>query len=164
MEFQLIGIASDHAGVELKQMIVEFLTLLDLVIVDHGVSLKDTHSVDYPDYARSLAESIQEGKVQGGIALCGTGIGMSIAANKFPGIRAGVVWDEFSCRMSRSHNDANILCLGSRALHPHRAVELVKLWLETPFSGARHGVRLEKITHIERTVCGKGHGAHQVLG
>ena len=145
-----IGVASDHAGKELKTLVVDFLRMTANEIVDYGVSVDTDASVDYPDYAHLLATAVATTKVDRGIVICGTGIGMSIVANKVPGIRAAVVWDEFSTRMSRAHNDANVLCLGSRALNYHRAVDLVKIWLETPFEGGRHEQRLNKIRDFEK--------------
>jgi ribose 5-phosphate isomerase B len=145
-----IGIASDHAAKELKAMIIEYLAMSGCEVEDYGVGTKTSHSVDYPDYAAVLAGDVSSGKINRGIAVCGTGIGMSIAANKFAGVRATVVWDEFTARVARAHNDSNILCLGARALNPHRAVDLLKIWLETEFEGGRHQVRLDKIKKIEQ--------------
>lgn len=145
-----IGIASDHAGKELKQLIADFVRLKNFEVVDYGVAVDSDKSVDYPDYAAILAGDVGSGKLDRGIAICGTGIGMSITANKFPGVRAAVVWDEFTARMCRAHNDANILCLGSRVLNHHRAAELVNIWLDAEFEGNRHKVRLDKIREIEK--------------
>lgn len=150
MQFKTIGLASDHAGRELKQMILDFVKVMEVEVVDYGVDLKIDKSVDYPDYAELVASNVSEGKLDGGIAICGTGIGMCITANKFPGIRATSVWDEYSCRMSRVHNDSNVLCLGSRTLNHHRAIDLVRIWLETEFAGGRHQMRLNKIREIEK--------------
>ena len=148
--FTKIGLASDHAGKELKSFILEFLKVSGVETIDFGMSSLESKTVDYPDYAKILAEHIVSGRIQAGIAICGTGLGMAISANKFPGIRAACVWDEYSCRMSRSHNDINMLCLGGRTLNPHRAADLVKLWMETSFEGDRHQHRLEKIKEIEK--------------
>lgn len=145
-----IGIASDHAGKELKQLILEFLRLTDAEILDYGVGVNTDASVDYPDYAALVAKDVSLGKLERGILICGTGIGMCITANKFPGVRAASAWDEFSTRMSRQHNDANIICLGSRITNYHRAVDLTKIWLETPYEGGRHQQRLNKIHTLEQ--------------
>jgi len=145
-----IGIASDHAGKELKQLIFDFIKMTDFEVVDYGVAVDSDKSVDYPDYADVLAQDVSAGKLDRGIAICGTGIGMSIVANKYRGIRAALAWDEFSCRLGRAHNDSNILCLGARVLNHYRAVELVKIWLETPFEGERHQIRLNKVREIEK--------------
>ena len=150
MHFKKLGIASDHAGTELKKMILDFVSLMDCEVEDYGVSEGTDKSVDYPDYAEVLASDVSNGKLDGAIAICGTGIGMSITANKFPGIRATSAWDQFSSKMSRAHNNSNIICIGSRSLNYHRAVEIVRTWLETPFEGDRHQMRLNKIAEIEK--------------
>jgi ribose 5-phosphate isomerase B len=150
MQFKTIGIASDHAARDLKNLIADYIKLHDIKVVDFGVGSETSKSVDYPDYAAAVARDVSEGKIDGGIALCGTGIGMSITANKFPGVRATVAWDDYSARMAREHNNSNLLCLGARALNHHRAVDLVKIWLETPFAGDRHQIRLDKIREIEK--------------
>jgi ribose 5-phosphate isomerase B len=151
MQFKKIGISSDHAARDLKQMIIDFVNVLgaEIEIVDYGVGMDVNKSVDYPDYAALVSEDVSKGKLDGGICICGTGIGMSIAANKFQGIRATLVWDDYSAKMSREHNNSNVLCLGARSLNHHRAVDIVKIWLETPFGGDRHQMRLDKITDIE---------------
>ncbi len=145
-----IGITSDHGGRELKHLVSEYLRQQGFQVLDFGVERNDSTSVDYPEFAAKLAKEVASGKVQRGIAICGTGIGMSIAANKVPGIRAALVWDEFTARMSRQHNDANILCLGERVLNHMRALDFVKVWLETPFEGGRHLQRVKKIADLER--------------
>ncbi len=150
-----IGIASDHAGKELKQLVADFVRLKNFEVIDYGVSMESDKSVDYPDYAAILATDISTGKIEQGILICGTGIGMSITANKFPGVRAAIVTDEFTARMCRAHNDANVICLGSRVLNPHRATEFVNIWLDTKFEGNRHKTRLDKIRDIERKLCNK---------
>jgi ribose 5-phosphate isomerase B len=150
-----IGIASDHAGKELKQLVADFVRLKNYEVIDYGVSMESDKSVDYPDYAAILATDISTGKIERGILICGTGIGMSITANKFPGVRAAIVTDEFTARMCRAHNDANVICIGSRVLNPHRATEFVNIWLDTKFEGNRHKTRLDKIRDIERKLCHK---------
>jgi len=150
MNFKSIGIASDHAARDLKALIVDYVKLHDIRVVDFGIGSDTNKSVDYPDYAAAVAREVSDGKLEAGIAVCGTGIGMSIACNKFPGVRATVVWDDYSARMSREHNNSNILCLGARTLNHHRAIDLVKIWLETRFVGERHQNRLDKIREIEK--------------
>ncbi len=145
-----IGIAADHAGKELKQLIADFVRLKNFEVVDYGVSVESDKSVDYPDYAAILATDVSSGKIDRGVLICGTGIGMSMTANKFPGVRAALIWDDFTAKMSRAHNDANIICLGARVLNHHRAAELVNLWLDTEFEGSRHQARLDKIREIEK--------------
>ena len=145
-----IGIAADHAGKELKQLIADFVRLKNYEVIDYGVSTDSDKSVDYPDYAAILASDVASGKLDKGVLICGTGIGMCITANKYPGVRAAPVWDEFTARMCRAHNDANVICLGARVLNHHRAAELVNLWLDTEFEGNRHKARLDKIREIEK--------------
>ena len=145
-----IGVAADHAGKELKELVVEMLKLSDNEVVDFGIASDSTSSVDYPDYAASVAREVSNGKLDCAVAIGGTGIGMAITANKFPGVRAAVVWDEFSTRMAKAHNNVNILCLGARTTNHMRATEFVKIWLDTPFEGSRHNNRLSKISEIER--------------
>lgn len=151
-----IGLGADHAGKELKQLIAEMLRLTEHHVVDYGVAAECKTSVDYPDYAAAVAGDVSSGKIDVGILVCGTGIGMQIAANKYPGVRAATAWDEFSTKMAKEHNNANILCLGARTTNHMRATELVKLWLDTPFGGSRHQGRLDKIREIERKT-GAGH-------
>ena len=140
-------IGSDHGGFRLKQEIRSLLEEMGIVYEDVGCDCPD--SVDYPDYALPVAERVAKGEFDRGILLCGTGIGMSIAANKVKGIRCAVVSDEFSARMSREHNDANVLALGERVVGPGLAREIVRIWLTTEFAGGRHSRRVEKITAIE---------------
>lgn len=141
-------IASDHGGLELKQVIVDFLRARNVEVDDLGVNADD--SVDYPDYAALVAEPISLGNADQGILVCGTGIGMSIAANKYPGVRAALVHDEFTAQMAREHNNANILVLGGRVLNPEIACRMVALWLDGQFEGGRHQNRLNKIIHLEQ--------------
>ena len=145
-----IAIASDHAGVDLKDRIVKFLQGLGQPVEDFGTNNQD--SVDYPDYGLRVAQAISEGTVERGILLCGTGIGMSIVANKFPGVRAALCQDLFTAEVSRRHNNANILVLGGRVLEEKIALEIVRLWLATGFDGGRHARRLAKIEAIEKSM------------
>ena len=147
-----IGVSADHAGKDLKQLVVEYLLASGHEPVDYGVSKDNPGSVDYPDFAALVAQDVSNGKLQRGIAICGTGIGMSIAANKFPGVRAVVAADEYSTRMSRAHNDTNVLCLGARTTSHYRAIDFLQVWLETHFEDGRHQLRLNKIREIEKQV------------
>ena len=149
---QQIGIASDHGGKVLKDKITRFLKEQNFQVDDLGIPLDSSASVDYPDYASQLSKLVSEGKLKRGILVCGSGVGMSIAANKFPGVRAALVTDEFTAKMCRLHNDANILCLGERVINHDRALDFVKLWLTTEFDGGRHQNRLDKITVIEKAL------------
>lgn len=150
MQFKKIGICSDHAATDLKKMIIDFLKVLEVEVVDYGVAADVNTSVDYPDYAALVAKDVSTQKLDGGICICGTGIGMNIVTNKFPGVRSALVSDGFSAKMSREHNDSNILCLGARVVNHHRATDYVKIWLETAFAGERHKRRLNKITDVEK--------------
>lgn len=142
-----IVIASHHAGYELKEQIKKTLDSIDIDYEDFGT--QGTESVDYPDYARRVAESVQSGAR--GILCCGTGIGMSIAANKFKGIRAALCNNEFMARMSREHNDSNVLVLGARVVSDYKeATGIVKAWLGADFEGGRHQRRLDKIRQFEQ--------------
>lgn len=140
-------IASDHGGYELKQRVVEHLRAQGVEVNDRGVHSED--SVDYPDYAALVAQPISAGAEKQGILICGTGIGMSIAANKFPGVRAALVHDEFTAQMAREHNNANILVLGGRVLEPELACRMVDVWLHGIFAGGRHQNRLNKISLLD---------------
>ncbi len=146
-----IALASDHGGYVLKEEIKKLLQEQQVEFRDFGTNSAD--SVDYPDYALPVAEAVSRGEYDRGILLCGTGIGISIAANKVPGIRAALCGDPFSARASREHNDANILVLGGRVLGPGLAREIVQVWLTTRFEGGRHANRLNKIQAIEEKYC-----------
>lgn len=144
----MIAVGSDHGGYELKNVILELLKQRRLEYTDFGTSGSD--SVDYPDFAVKVASVVASGKVEAGILICGTGIGMSIAANKFPGVRAALVHDEFTAQMAREHNNANILVMGGRVLAPEQGKKLVEIWLDTEYEGGRHQNRLDKISVIEQ--------------
>jgi len=139
----MIVIASDHAGVDLKQEIVALVRGAGHEIRDLGPT--DTLSVDYPDYAHAVAKAVVSGEAERGILICGTGIGMSLAANRHPHIRATLCHDAFTAEMARRHNDANVLCLGARSTGPGVAEQMVRIFLDTPFEGGRHQRRDEKI-------------------
>ena len=142
-----IAISSDHGGNKLRKEIMDLLTELGISYEDFGPQTDD--SVDYPDYARPVAEGVQSGKFDRGILICGTGIGISIAANKFKGIRCALVHDVFSAKATRCHNDSNVLAMGERVIGPGLAREIVVTWLNTEFEGGRHTNRVAKITQIE---------------
>lgn len=145
-----IGIASDHGGKILKDKIVRFLQAGTFKVRDLGVPVDSSASVDYPDYAKALSTLISQGELKRGILVCGSGVGMSIAANKFAGVRAALISDEYTARMCRLHNDSNILCLGERVINHDRALDFVRIWLETEFEGGRHQGRLDKISTLEK--------------
>jgi ribose 5-phosphate isomerase B len=145
-----VGLACDHGGFGLKEEVKAFLRSTGVEAVDFG-SFDET-SVDYPDFGVQVAEKVSKGELEKGILICGTGIGMSIVANKFPGVRAALANELYSARCSREHNDANILVLGGRVIGPGVAREIVKVWLETPFAGGRHEKRLEKIAALEKRI------------
>lgn len=142
-----IGIGSDHGGFELKEYIKEYLKDNNIEFVDYGTNSPD--SVDYPDYGRKVSEAVVASEVDRAIVICGTGIGISIACNKVKGIRCALCSDTYSARMSREHNNANILALGGRVVGKDLAIEIVKTWLESEFAGGRHERRVNKISEIE---------------
>ena len=143
-----IALGSDHAGFELKEMVKGYIKELGLDFEDVGTHSPE--SVDYPDFAEKVGVHIRDGKAERGILMCGTGIGVCIAANKIQGVRAAVVCDPEMARLSRLHNDANVLCLAGRFMDIGLAKNLVKVWLETPFDGGRHQRRIEKIAQLEK--------------
>jgi ribose 5-phosphate isomerase B len=139
-----LAIGADHGGLELKQEVVQYLrSLQNIEVFDFGTATKD--SVDYPDYGKKVSEAVTDGSVDRGILICGTGIGMSIVANRYPKVRAALCHDHFTALMSREHNDANVLVMGERVIGKGVALEIVKAWLETEFAGGRHQLRLNKI-------------------
>jgi ribose 5-phosphate isomerase B len=138
-----IILGSDHAGLDLKEKVKKTLDRLHVPCEDVGT--QSTESVDYPDYAHRVAEAVETGRFTRGIVVCGTGLGVSMAANRHPGVRAAVAYDEETARLSREHNDANVLALGSRSLDHGLAERIVEVWLETPFAGGRHERRVLKI-------------------
>ncbi|WP_306479409.1 ribose 5-phosphate isomerase B [Finegoldia magna] len=143
-----IAIAADHGGFELKDSMVEYIKSLGNEVVDLGTNSAD--SVDYPDYAKKVCEEIQQGNSDLGILICGTGIGMSLAANKFDGIRAACVSDVYSAKMSRNHNNANVLCIGARVIGDEVAKLIIKTFLENEFEAGRHQRRVDKIMAFEK--------------
>lgn len=143
-----IAVGADHAGYEAKQAVVAMLGAAGHRVTDMGTD--SAESCDYPDYAERVAAAVSAGEADRGVLLCATGIGMDIAANKFPRVRAAVVWDRVTTEVSRTHNDANILCLGARVLPLPVLLDLVRHWLTVPFTGGRHRRRVEKIRQIEQ--------------
>jgi ribose 5-phosphate isomerase B len=145
-----IALGSDHAGFELKEDLRAYLTDLNIDALDLGAYNQE--AVDYPEVASRVAEKVVRGEVEKGILICGTGIGMSIVANRFPGVRAALCQDSFTARVSREHNNANILVLGGRLIGKGLAREILKIWLETEFQGGRHQTRLDKIAGLEEKI------------
>jgi ribose 5-phosphate isomerase B len=139
-----IAVGSDHGGFEQKELIVKLLLEMGHEVESVGCHSKD--SVDYPDFADKVCALVREGSCERGILLCGTGIGMSIAANRHRDIRAALCHESFTARMSREHNNANVLCLGGRVIGPEIALDIVKAWVETEFSGGRHQRRLDMLS------------------
>jgi ribose 5-phosphate isomerase B len=142
-----IAIGSDHRGFEVKRRIVNLLQRLGHEVVDLGPT--SSESVDYPDFAFQVAQAVSDKRVDRGILICGTGIGMCIAANKVPGVRAAPCHDSITAEMSRRHNDGNVLCLSADLLGGELVDRMVRIWLETEFEGGRHARRVDKITRFE---------------
>jgi ribose 5-phosphate isomerase B len=143
-----ISLGADHAGFELKEKIKKLLLQQGLQVNDQGTLSNE--AVDYPDFARKVGEQVADHSADLGILVCGSGIGMCIAANKVPGVRAANVSSEYEAQLSREHNDANVLALGARVLSDQMAFQIVHKWLETSFAGGRHQRRVEKINRIEQ--------------
>jgi ribose 5-phosphate isomerase B len=144
-----VVIASDHAAYQLKEKIKLFLIENGIAVEDAGV--QDEGSVDYPDYGIKVASLVSAGRFDRGILLCGTGIGMSMVANRFSNVRAALCNDVLSAIMSRRHNDSNVLVMGGRLIGDVLAIEILKAWLETPFEGGRHQKRIDKFNNTGRT-------------
>lgn len=149
----MIAIGSDHGGFEMKALIIKHLKEKGLQVEDLGSC--DCNSVDYPDYGQAVAEAVSSGRCEKGIVICGTGIGISISANKVPGIRAALCTDSFMARMAKEHNNANIIALGARVIGPGVALDIVDTWLNSEFQGGRHQVRVDKISAIEEKYLNK---------
>ena len=143
----MIAIGSDHAGLPLKEEIIKYFNEKAIEFKDYGTYTKE--SVDYSDYGRKVALSVQRGECEKGIVICGTGIGISIAANKVKGIRASLCTNSYMAKMTRMHNDSNILALGQRVTGVGVALDIVDTWLNTSFEGGRHQRRIDKIKDIE---------------
>lgn len=146
----MLVIGSDHGGLDLKNAIIAYLQQRKIDVDDLGTATGD--SVDYPDFGAKVASLVSQGEAQKGILICGTGIGMSMVANKFPRVRAALVNDSFTAQMAKEHNNANILVMGGRVTDPETACTLVGIWLDSVFEGGRHQVRLDKIAQIETQV------------
>ncbi len=145
----IISIGSDHHGVLIRMKLCDMVRQLGHEVKDHGPTMENTEPVDYPDIARQVAKEISEGEADRGILICGTGLGMCIVANKYPGIRAAPVSDELTAELSRRHNDLNVLCLSGDMLSEKMIDRLVDIWVSTEFEGGRHARRLEKIANLE---------------
>lgn len=142
-----VAIGADHAGFEVKEKIKSFLAKEGHEVIDLGTN--SAESVDYPDFAAKVGKSVERGEAKFGALFCGTGIGMSITANKIKGVRAAVCHNEYVAEMSRKHNDANVFCAGARVLGYEAIEKLLKLWLATPFEGGRHEARVGKINKLD---------------
>lgn len=147
MTVAVVSIGADHAGVELKNQLKQWLIARGVTVNDVGTESAD--SVDYPDYAALVARDVASGAAERGVLVCGSGLGMAIAANKFHGIRAVPIVDEASARLSREHNDANVIALGARLTAIEEAQELLRIFLDTEYAGGRHQRRIDKITALE---------------
>jgi RpiB/LacA/LacB family sugar-phosphate isomerase len=154
MTAERIIIGADHAGYALKESLKACLTDLGLAVNDVGAVGAD--AVDYPDFACGVAAGVSCGAFARGILICGSGVGMTIVANKYPRVRAALCLDEETAELSRRHNDANVLCLAARKTSPEKAKNIVEIWLKTAFEGGRHARRVEKIREIEKKILSKG--------
>ena len=142
-----IAVASDHAGFDLKEILKRDLEDAGYAVLDLGTN--STASVDYPDFGHSLAEAVAAGRAEKGVVVCGTGIGISIAANRHPSVRAALAHDVTSARLSREHNDANVVAFGARLTGTEVAREALKVFLKTPFEGGRHAARVAKLSRVK---------------
>lgn len=142
-----IAVGSDHRGIEVKRQVVEFVQSLGHEVENEGTN--DAESVDYPDIASTVAKKVSDKVIDRGILICGTGIGMAIAANKFPGVRAAPCHDDLTAEMSRRHNDVNVLCLSADMLGVKLIDRMIEIWLTTDFEGGRHARRVDKISALD---------------
>ncbi len=145
-----IAIGNDHRGFFLKKKILQKFSRQFPHLAFVNVGSDSDERVDYPDYASKVAQKISQGECDRGILICGSGVGMSIAANKFPGVRASLVWDPQVAALTRQHNDSNVLCLSGDLMDEKKAFDIVQVWLETSFEGGRHAIRVEKIQALEK--------------
>ena len=152
----IIPIASDHAGFDLKEKIKSLLIDLGHEPCDFGTKSSEK-SVDYPKYGAEVAQAVSSGDYERGILICGSGIGMSIVANKFPHIRAALCHNEITAKYAKKHNNANILVMGGRMIDDETAYKITRIWLDTEFEGGRHARRIEKIHELEKVACGNIH-------
>lgn len=157
-----IALGADHAGFELKQKVHEYLEKEGYEVQDEGTFSNE--SVDYPDFAKKVGEDVVGKRADFGILVCGSGVGMSIAANKVPGVRAANASTEYEAQYSREHNNANVLALGARIIDEPKAMTIIDKWLSTPFAGGRHQRRVDKIMAIERDECEKMEHAAEKKG
>ncbi len=146
-----IAVASDHRGVDLKRAVIAKLENLGHEVTDEGADGAD--SVDYPDFASVVASKVSDHEIDRGVLICGTGIGMAIAANKYPGVRAAPCNDEITAEVSRRHNDLNVLCLSADLLGSRAVERMIEVWVDTEFEGGRHAGRIDKIKTIESDCC-----------
>jgi ribose 5-phosphate isomerase B len=142
-----IAIGSDHAGYEAKERAKQALASLGAEVVDEGT--QGSESVDYPDFGAAVGRAVASGEVERGVLICGSGIGIAIAANKIAGVRAAVCWNEETARLARQHNDANVVCLGARFIDPDLAARMIRVFMETEFDGGRHQQRVDKLTKLD---------------
>jgi ribose 5-phosphate isomerase B len=142
-----VAIGSDHAGYESKESAKREIAALGVEVEDKGTN--SLESVDYPDFGAAVGRAVASGEVERGVVICGSGIGISIAANKVPGVRAALCWNEETARLARQHNDANVLCIGARFIEPELAARMIRAFLETEFDGGRHQERVEKLTQLD---------------
>ena len=147
MKPKKIAIGSDHAGFEAKVQAKREIEHLGLEIEDNGTN--SLQSVDYPDFGAPVGQAVASGEVDRGVVICGSGIGISIAANKVHGVRAALCWNEDTARLARQHNDANVLCIGARFIPPDEAARMIRVFMETDFDGGRHAERVEKLTKLD---------------
>ncbi|HYW81021.1 MAG TPA: ribose 5-phosphate isomerase B [Thermoguttaceae bacterium] len=146
-----IAIGTDHRGFQIRSKVIELVQRLGHEVEDVGTYSGE--AVDYPDIASAVSGKVSRGEVDRGILVCGTGLGMCIAANKFLGVRAAPCHDDLTAELSRRHNDANVLCLSANLLGERRIDQMIELWLSTPFEGGRHARRVEKIAALEKRMC-----------
>jgi ribose 5-phosphate isomerase B len=145
-----IAIGSDHAGFEAKELAKREIAALGIEVVDKGTY--GTESVDYPDFGAAVGRSVASCEVERGVLICGSGIGVCMAANKIAGVRAAVCWSEETARLAREHNDANVLCIGARLIEPELAARMIRIFMETEFAGGRHAGRVEKLKELDRNL------------
>lgn len=146
-----VALASDHAGFSVKESLKPLLESMGFEVIDLGPG--STDSVDYPDYAEAVARAVERGEAEQGVLVCGSGTGMAITANKVPGVRAAVAWNEEIARLAREHNNANVLAIGARTTPDGTIPAIVRAWFETKFAGGRHQLRVEKINQVEKSTC-----------
>jgi ribose 5-phosphate isomerase B len=147
MKPKRIAIGSDHAGFEAKEQAKQEIAGLGFEVEDKGTN--SLASVDYPDFGAAVGHAVANGEVERGVVICGSGIGISIAANKVHGVRAALCWNEETAKLARQHNDANVLCIGARFIEPTLAARMIRVFMETEFDGGRHAQRVEKLTELD---------------